>query len=82
MSERETESPTGCIPPGTRLRLRDDAFVHVKTREWIFSQIENGNEIMLMHENGLYGLVVRYDDIDWSKAHFTPKRLNGVFKEV
>jgi hypothetical protein len=75
MSEGKIESRTGCIPPGTRLRLRDEAFAHVKTREWIFNQIENGNQILLMHENGLYGLVVSYDDIDWSKAHFTPKRL-------
>ncbi len=82
MSKRKTKFRTRCIPPGTRLRLRDDAFVHVKTREWIFSRIENGNEILLMHENGLYGLVVSYDDIDWNNAHFTPKRLNGVFKEV
>jgi hypothetical protein len=82
MSERETKSCTGCIPPGTRLRLRDDVFVHVKTREWIFSQIENGSEILLMHENGLYGLVVSYDDIDWNNAHSTPKRLNGISKEV
>jgi hypothetical protein len=63
------------IVPGTRLRLRDDAFAHVKTREWIFSRIEDDNKILLMHENGLYGLVVSFDDIDWNGIlpHFTPK---------
>jgi hypothetical protein len=53
--------------PGEKVRLREDAFKHVKTREWIFKQIENENEIVLMHENGLYGLVVKPADINWEE---------------
>jgi hypothetical protein len=75
MCERKTMPCSDSIPLGTRLRLRDDVFVHVKTREWILSQIENGKQILLMHENGLYGLVVNCDDIDWNKISLHPKEV-------
>lgn len=55
----------GLIEPGHRVRLREDAFKHVKTRDWIFAQVEKDNEVLLMHENGMYGLVVGISDIDW-----------------
>ena len=55
----------GIIEPGHRVRLREDAFKNVKTRDWVFAQMEKDDKVLLMHENGLYGLVVEISDIDW-----------------
>jgi hypothetical protein len=65
--QMEIRKATRLLQPGQRVRLREDAFKHVKTRDWIFAQIEKENEILLMHENGLYGLVVGISDIDWEE---------------
>ena len=65
--QMEIRKATRLLQPGQRVRLREDAFKHVKTRDWNFAQIEKENEILLMHENGLYGLVVGISDIDWEE---------------
>jgi len=62
------------IQHGQKVRLREDAFKHVKTRDWIFTRIEKDDEILLMHENGFYGLVVRFSDIDWEKKPIETSR--------
>ena len=54
------------IPPGVRLRLRENAYRQFREREWIFSRTEN-DLIFLIHESGVYGLVVRIEDVDWSE---------------
>jgi hypothetical protein len=66
---------TRLIQPGEWVRLRENAFKHVKTRDWIFMQIEKENEILLMHENGLYGLVVGITDIDLEKKPVDDKEV-------
>jgi hypothetical protein len=71
----EIRKATRLIQPGQRVRLREDAFKHVKTRDWIFTQIEKENEILLMHENGLYGLVVGISDIDWDEKPVDDKEV-------
>jgi hypothetical protein len=63
------------IQPGQRVRLREDAFKHVKTRDWIFTQMETENEFLLMHENGLYGLVVGISDVDWDEKPIDDKEV-------
>jgi hypothetical protein len=45
------------LTSGTRLRLREDVYRHLKEREWIFNKIR---------ETGDYGVVVGIEDIDWS----------------
>jgi|YelNatPaOPRAMG01_1025707.scaffolds.fasta_scaffold348784_1 hypothetical protein len=50
--------------PGTRIRLRKDVYRYIKDREWILNRIE-GNEVHLLHESRLYGLIVKMEDIDW-----------------
>ena len=54
------------IAPGTRLRLREDVSQHGKEREWILNKVK-GNTIFLIHETGVYGIVVGIEDIDWTE---------------
>ena len=53
------------ITPGTRLRLREDVSQQVKEREWIFNKVKD-HTIFLVHETGVYGIVVDIEDIDWT----------------
>lgn len=53
------------IPPGKRVRLREDACIRIKQREWIFDKIDSEG-VHLLHESRAYGLIVRIEDVDWS----------------
>lgn len=53
--------------PGSRLRLKDNVHKHIKDREWILNKIE-GNEVHLLHESKLYGLIVKIEDINWDDS--------------
>jgi hypothetical protein len=79
--QKGVRNVTRLIQPGQRVRLREDAFKHVKTREWTFTRIEKENEILLMHENGLYGLIVGISDIDWQKKPMDPPNLKQLCQE-
>jgi len=57
--------PLNYLTPGTRLRLREDVYRHLKEREWIFNKVRN-NMIFLLRETGDYGVVIGIEDIDWS----------------
>ena len=57
--------PLKSITPGEHLRLRDDVYKYLQTREWIFRRVERDNTILLMHESGGFGWSVKMDDIDW-----------------
>jgi hypothetical protein len=39
----------------------------METREWILKRIEKDGEIALVHEKGIYGIIVRQSDIDWDE---------------
>jgi hypothetical protein len=54
------------IPPGKRVRLREDVYKRVKQREWILDKIDSEG-VHLLHESKAYGLIVRAEDIDWSE---------------
>jgi translation elongation factor P/translation initiation factor 5A len=54
------------LKEGDRLRLKDNALPHVKTREWIFKQ-EEGTSLLLMHEKEYYGLSVKASQINWQE---------------
>jgi hypothetical protein len=54
------------IPPGVRLRLRENAYRQLREREWIFNRTKN-DLIFLIHETGAYGIVVGIQDIDWGE---------------
>ena len=53
------------ITPGEHLRLRDDVYRYLETREWIFRGVERDNTILLLHESAGFGWNVKMDDIDW-----------------
>ena len=53
------------ITPGEHLRLRDDVYRYLETREWIFRGVERNNTILLLHESAGFGWNVKMDDIDW-----------------
>jgi hypothetical protein len=48
-----------------KVRLKDAAFPHVKTREWIIDVVESDGSLWLLHENNQYGLQVKWEDLDW-----------------
>jgi hypothetical protein len=54
------------VSSGQLLKLKDSLYKQLKEREWIFNRTEN-NLIFLIHKNGIYGVVVRKEDIDWSQ---------------
>jgi hypothetical protein len=56
------------LKPGERLRLKEGALRHVKTREWIFQRIED-EALFLVQENGYYGVFVQSGQIDWQEYH-------------
>jgi hypothetical protein len=49
-----------------KVRLKDTAFPHVKTREWLIDVVESDGSLWLIHENNQYGLQVRWEDIEWN----------------
>ncbi len=51
---------------GDHLKLKEDALLHVKTRDWVFENIED-DSVVLMHETGYYGISVKASDIDWQE---------------
>ena len=52
---------------GKLLRLREGLYKQLREREWIFNRMEN-NLILLIHENGAFGVVVGIEDIDWNEC--------------
>lgn len=63
--KRAEKSLVESIIPGERLRLRDDAYTHIQTREWIFNRAEKDNRIFLVDESGSFGWNIKIDDVDW-----------------
>ena len=49
---------------GKVLKLKEGLYRQLKDREWIFNRTEN-DPIFLIHKEGVYGVVVRNEDIDW-----------------
>jgi hypothetical protein len=54
------------ISSGKLLKLKEGLYRQLKEREWIFNRAEN-NLVFLIHKEGVYGVVVRNEDIDWSQ---------------
>jgi len=57
----------GSVSSGQLLKLKDGLYRQLGERQWIFSRTEN-NFIFLIHKDGAYGVVVRIEDIDWSRC--------------
>jgi hypothetical protein len=55
------------IPPGNKVRLRDDVYQHVKIREWIFTGLEKDGTILLSYETHGYIWEAKVEDIDWEE---------------
>jgi hypothetical protein len=55
------------ILPGRPLKIREGLYKQLRDREWIFNRVEN-NLIFLIHKNGVYGVVVGIEDIDWDQV--------------
>ncbi len=53
------------VPPGTRVRLREEVYSGLKEREWIFRKVKH-NKVFLIHKTENYGIVVEIEDIDWA----------------
>ncbi len=47
------------------LRLREGVHKQLREREWLFQKVEN-DLVFLIHESGVFGIVVRTNDIDWN----------------
>jgi len=54
------------ISSGKLLKLKEGLYRQLKEREWIFNRAEN-NLVFLIDKEGVYGVVVRNEDIDWSQ---------------
>jgi len=61
-----TKKRLGSVSSGELLKLKDGLHRQLKEREWIFNRTEN-NLVFLIHKEGVYGVVVRNEDIDWSQ---------------
>ncbi len=55
------------ILPGRPLTIREGSYKQLRDREWICNRVEN-NSIFLIHKNGVYGVVVGIEDIDWNQV--------------
>jgi hypothetical protein len=64
-NQKAKNSSLKSITPGEHLRLRDDVYRYLQTREWIFRRVERDNTILLIHESGGFRWNVKMDDIDW-----------------
>lgn len=60
------KSRLNSISSGKLLKLKDGLYRQLKEREWIFNRTEN-NLVFLLHKEGVYGVVVRNEDIDWNQ---------------
>lgn len=72
-NQKTKNFPLKSISPREHLRLRDDVYRYLQTREWIFRRVERDNMILLTHESGDFGWNVKMDDIDW-EAYRKSKR--------
>ena len=59
----ESLSLPKAIVMGTKVRLRKEAFMEMRVREWRFSGVEKGKLVLFLPE-GLT-LRVKFEDIDW-----------------
>ena len=64
--ERLPDSKLKSILLGKSLRIRKGLYKQLCDREWIFNRVEN-NLIFLIHKNGVYGVVVGIEEIDWNQ---------------
>jgi hypothetical protein len=55
------------ICPGVKVRLRQDALLHVEVREWEFQKVEKGLIFLLDRKKGTT-LKVNLEDIEWGGA--------------
>ncbi len=55
------------IPPGEKVRLRDDVYRHLKIREWVFSGLEKDDTILLSYAIHGYIWEAKVNDIDWDE---------------
>jgi hypothetical protein len=62
---RLPNSKVNSILPGKLVKIQEGLYKQLREREWIFNRIEN-NLIFLIHKNGVYGVVVRTEDIEWN----------------
>jgi hypothetical protein len=63
--KEKTKALLKTITLGELLRLRDDVYQLMRTREWIFRRFNEDSTIFLMHESGGFGWSIKIDDIDW-----------------
>ena len=61
-----TKARLKSLSSGKLLKLKDGLYRQLKEREWIFNRTEN-NLVFLLHKEGVYGVVVRNEDIDWNQ---------------
>ena len=54
------------VSSGKVLKLKEGLYRQLKEREWIFNRTED-NLVFLIHKEGVYGVVVRNEDIDWNE---------------
>jgi hypothetical protein len=64
--QEKTKALLKTITLGELLKLRDDVYQLMQTREWIFRRFNEDSTIFLMHESGGFGWTVKIDDIDWA----------------
>jgi hypothetical protein len=65
-ANRLARSRLDSVSSGKLLKLKNGLYRQLKEREWIFNRTEN-NLVFLIHKEGVYGVVVRNEDIDWSQ---------------
>ena len=63
--QEKTKALLKTITLGEHLRLRDDVYQFMQTREWIFRRFNEDSTIFLMHESGGFGWSIKVNDIDW-----------------
>ena len=65
-ANRFARSRLDSVSSGKLLKLKEGLYRQLKEREWIFNRAEN-NLVFLIDKEGVYGVVVRNEDIDWSQ---------------
>jgi hypothetical protein len=73
----KTKALLRTVTLGELLKLRDDVYRLMQTREWIFRRFNEDSTIFLMHECGGFGWTVKMDDIDWA-AYRRSKENKGI----
>jgi hypothetical protein len=66
-TQRLSKSKLSPMLSGQSLKLREGVYKQLKDREWNFNRAEN-EIIFLIHKTGVYGVVVRKEDIDWNEC--------------